>query len=181
MAPLLAGSRYGGVWRGADDPVDGAPRDVGDPVGFAFGDARVDCGPDDLVPALVYSISVSNEVDVTDLGLRLADIEEYSLQSEPWREKVSRDKTIATLCRHGATRDEAFPIEGADREFTWGKRVELNAFTSEEFIGWLEDKLIEAGIGKVVPGDATLQDQYRRAGQARRQPEDRRGQRAGAR
>ena len=59
-----------------------------------------------------------NHVDVTDLGLRLADVEEYGLDSEPWSEKVSRDAATQTLRRHGATDDEIdFLIEGGEH---WG-------------------------------------------------------------
>jgi DNA topoisomerase VI subunit B len=105
-----------------------------------------------------------NKVNVTDLGLRLADVEAHGLESEPWREKVSCSKIVDTLHRHGATEQEvAYLIGGHDRTLTWGQRVELNAFTSEQFIGWLEDKLIEHGIEKVVPDEDTLALQYRRA------------------
>ena len=105
-----------------------------------------------------------SEVDVTDLGLRLADVDAYSLASEPWREKVTADKAVSTLRRHGATSDEIrYLIEGGDWKFSWGKRVELNAFTSEQFIGWLEAKLTEHGVTKVIPKLAVLELQYRRA------------------
>jgi Protein of unknown function C-terminus (DUF2399) len=106
----------------------------------------------------------ANQVDVTDLGLRLGDVEEYALESEPWREKISRDKAASTLRRHGATGEEiSYLIEGSDHAETWGSRVELNAFTSEQFISWLEDKLTAHGIGKVVPDAGILAVQYRRA------------------
>jgi hypothetical protein len=41
--------------------------------------------------------------------------------------------------------------------------VELNAFTSDQFVKWLEAKLNEHGINKVIPGTATLQQTYCRA------------------
>ena len=45
-----------------------------------------------------------------------------------------------------------------------GRRVELNAFTSPQFIEWLEGKLIEHGLGKrLIPDDEVLADAYRRA------------------
>ena len=41
--------------------------------------------------------------------------------------------------------------------------MELNAFTSDAFVEWLESKLKEQGVVKVVPDDATLESAYRRA------------------
>jgi Histidine kinase-, DNA gyrase B-, and HSP90-like ATPase/Protein of unknown function C-terminus (DUF2399) len=105
-----------------------------------------------------------NKVNVTDIGLRLADVQQYGLESEPWREKVSCSKIVETLHRHGATEQEvAYLIDGHNRTHTWGQRVELNAFTSEQFIGWLDGKLTEHGIEKVIPDADALTLQYRRA------------------
>ena len=44
-----------------------------------------------------------------------------------------------------------------------GRRVELNAFTSADFIRWIEAKLKANGIKKVVPDAKTLEVAYRRA------------------
>jgi hypothetical protein len=44
-----------------------------------------------------------------------------------------------------------------------GQRVELNAFTSDQFIEWLEAKLDEHGVHKVIPDAETLTLQYRRS------------------
>jgi hypothetical protein len=102
--------------------------------------------------------------DVTDLGLRLADVEEYGLDSEPWQEKGSQGSVTSTLERHGATPAEvAFLVEGGNWKYTWGQRVELNAFTTGQFIEWLDGKLEEHAPGKVVPGGETLATAYRRA------------------
>jgi hypothetical protein len=46
--------------------------------------------------------------------------------------------------------------------------VELNAFTSDEFVNWLESKLEEHGISKVIPDAATLEYAYRRSAGLRR-------------
>ena len=88
-----------------------------------------------------------------DLGLRLDDVEEWSLESEPVQVK-KHDRH--SLHRDGAT--------AAEIDFLCaGQRVELNAFTSGQLIDWLRDKLQEAGIKKVVPEDDTLSDAFRRA------------------
>ena len=44
-----------------------------------------------------------------------------------------------------------------------GRRVELNAFTSDQFVAWLEAKLRAHGVEKVVPDTQTLEAAYRRA------------------
>jgi predicted transcriptional regulator len=42
-----------------------------------------------------------------------------------------------------------------------GQRVELNAMTSDQFVAFVEDKLTEAGIAKVVPLKDQLAEAYR--------------------
>lgn len=92
--------------------------------------------------------------DVVDLGLRLTDVEAEDLDAEP----VSyRRETRRTLRRYGATADELEFL--VDR----GQRVELNAFTSDRFVVWLERKLTAHGAKKLIPEDAILAAAYRRA------------------
>jgi len=92
-----------------------------------------------------------NTINVTDLGLRLEDVEKYKLPSEPveFKGHFAYD-TICTEEERGFLRS--------------GKRVELNAFTSPQFLEWLEAKLKEQGLGKrLVPNDDVLEEAYRRA------------------
>ena len=92
----------------------------------------------------------ANDVNVIDLGIRLADVQKWGLESE----QVSFKGDFG--CDSIATREE--------QEFLRGnQRVELNAFTSERFIAWIESKLQEHGIEKVIPDTDTLADAYRRA------------------
>ncbi len=44
-----------------------------------------------------------------------------------------------------------------------GQRVELNAFSSDRLIAWLEAKLKQHGVGKVIPDPNTLEAAYQRA------------------
>ena len=69
-----------------------------------------------------------------------------SLESSP--------KIRATLRRHGATEDEI--------DFLLHRRVELNAFASDALVAWIERKLEEHGVAKIVPDDDTLANAYRR-------------------
>ena len=50
-------------------------------------------------------------------------------------------------------------IREADRQH--GKRVELNALTSRQFIDLIERKLAEAGVRKVIPPKNDLEAAYR--------------------
>src|SRR3954463_9935305 len=73
-------------------------------------------------------------VKVIDLGLRIADLD--GLEAEDVHiDPRSKPKKRVTLRRHGATEDEV--------DFLMHRRVELNAFASDELIAWIERKLDE--------------------------------------
>lgn len=91
----------------------------------------------------------------TDLGIRLSDVEELGLDPEPQRHK-NPQKTFWNLRDNGATREEAQFISD-------GQRVELNMLTGPQFIQYVEEKLDEYGVEKVVPERDTLEVAWRRA------------------
>jgi hypothetical protein len=93
----------------------------------------------------------TNRFQVVDLGLRLADIDGLDEESVY---VSSRERSGATLRKHGATEEEV--------EFLLHSRVELNAFASDQLIALIEQKLQEHGVTKIVPDDDTLADAYRR-------------------
>jgi len=100
---------------------------------------------------------------VVDLGLRLEDVRAMNLQSEPVEYDSKKDPRI-NLRESGATEDECAFLVRAGRPGQWrGERVELNAMTSDQLVKWVEAKLAEAGVCKVVPGDDDLARAYRRA------------------
>jgi hypothetical protein len=68
------------------------------------------------------------------------------------------EKEIAYLCRNVPTWNN--PKHS-------GKRVELNAFGSREFISWIESKLEQHSIKKIVPDNRILEDAFRRAALAK--------------
>jgi hypothetical protein len=92
---------------------------------------------------------------VVDFGLRLDDVERLGLASEPVSfGKSGKDALSDRLEINGAAKDEI--------EFLLsGRRVELNAMTSGQFIDLLEAKLAEHSVGKVIPGADELEDAYR--------------------
>lgn len=98
-----------------------------------------------------------NSFNVVDLGIRMADVEEYDLQCEPCNDVGSGD--VDTLRLNGATAEEI--------AFLREQRVELNAFTSDQLIEWIELKLERCAVAKVVPTDEVLELEYRRVVAAR--------------
>jgi len=91
---------------------------------------------------------------VIDLGFRIDDIKD--LQSEPVTLKGDSKKRLKKLKEAGATEKEIEFLQS-------GNRTELNAMTSEEFINWLEAKLVKVGIKKYVPDAAVMGEAYKRA------------------
>ena len=92
----------------------------------------------------------SNKVEVIDLGIRLADTND--LVSE---RIVNLPASAADNLRASGATDEEI-------KFLMTHRVELNAFASDKFIEWIEEKLKQNGITKVVPDESTLDKAYRR-------------------
>jgi hypothetical protein len=104
-----------------------------------------------------------NTVVVHDLGLRLEDVEAYGLESE----EVFYGKSDPTenLRANGASEKEIaflYDEEASSWRSYRGRRVELNAFTSGDLVAWLEGKLAQRGIEKVIPDEAILEVAYRR-------------------
>ena len=113
------------------------------------------------------SVGVPNAID---MGFRLEDVDD--LESEPVEYNQDVDPRVY-LREAGATNDEAaFLVEGGGYSGWYGQRVELNAMTSEQLLEWLETKLEEHGVEKVIPDDDSLTRAYRRAvGRTRAQKE----------
>ena len=88
---------------------------------------------------------------VIDLGLQLDDVDGLESEYVSFR---NDNQAAANLRENGATPEEI--------EFLLEQRVELNALASDELIDWLETKLQEHGITKVIPDADTLAGAYRR-------------------
>lgn len=102
-----------------------------------------------------------NEIEVVRLGLRLADVQAIAAARgvgiEDFREAVSDkgspEARRANLKLNGATDEEA--------EFLLHHRVELNALRSDELLAFVERKLAEHGVHKIVPRRKLLAETYR--------------------
>ena len=100
---------------------------------------------------------------VINLGLRLEDAEAMSLGSEAVTYKNRTDPRVR-LRECGATEEECqFLVSGRGYPGFRGKRIELNAMASDQFIEWLEGALERVGVTKVVPNAEVLAAAYRRA------------------
>jgi Topoisomerase 6 subunit A/Spo11, Toprim domain len=95
-----------------------------------------------------------NDIEVIDLGLRLADVIAEGLAGED----------VAYAARPGVVRWNLHESGAFSEEITYlmKQRVELNAFTADALVKWVEKKLDEHGIKKVVPDTDTLAHAYRR-------------------
>jgi hypothetical protein len=94
-----------------------------------------------------------HEVNHIDLGLRLEDIEKYGLLSERVKAKPVRAE-VAKYLR----------MTRAELDFLAGhQRVELNAFSSHTLVEWIEAKLKQHGIKKVIPETDVLEKAWPRA------------------
>ena len=108
--------------------------------------------------------SFQNDIEVIDIGLRLDDVRKYDLQTETVSYRASAHKVWDNLDTNGATKEEIeFLCKDNGYRYGTGERVELNAFTSDQLIEWLESKLKKHGIKKVIPDRDVLQSAYRRA------------------
>ena len=111
---------------------------------------------------------------VIDIGLRLADVKRMKLDSERVEYAQGKDPRELLLDCDGITEDEiAFLVSSKqwnehERKEVWtGRRVELNAMTSRQFIQLIERKLEEHGVKKVLPDRATLKIAWERAEKVR--------------
>ena len=98
-----------------------------------------------------------NEIQIVDLGLRLADAKRLNLKSERFQ--------------FAGYFDPDWDITEEEKAFLRSnRRVELNAIVkSEDFVAFVEEKLRGAGIQeKLIPADDVLIKAYRRAKSVRK-------------
>jgi hypothetical protein len=102
-----------------------------------------------------------NAIETIDLGLTLKDVEAMGLEAEhQFHAKGNKAALKANLRENGATEAE-IDFMFADFDSTRSlRRVELNAMTSPVFIEFLERKLKEAGVEKIVPDEDLLTEAY---------------------
>lgn len=92
--------------------------------------------------------------DIRRLGLTLAAAQQMNLQDERQELQGDHARIVAGLREYGATEDELAFIAA-------GRRVELNAMPSDQFVTWIEDGLRRNDVSKVVPPAAVLDSRAR--------------------
>jgi hypothetical protein len=112
--------------------------------------------------SILGSLSYSNrryefehEIEVIDLGLRLTDVRAFNLEDryEDAHDKGDEESRRCNLRYNGATEEEA--------EILLRRRIELNALASDELVRFIEYKLQQNGIRKIIPGKDTMARAYR--------------------
>ena len=98
-----------------------------------------------------YQFHHGHAANVIDLGLRLEDVD--GLETEDVHIE-SPEKAYWNLHENGASPEEI--------DFLLERRVELNALASDALVAWIEDKLQQHGVVKIVPDGQTLADAYAR-------------------
>jgi hypothetical protein len=99
--------------------------------------------------------SFENDAEIIDLGLRLVDVRNLELETsaEATFDRGTDFAKRQNLRLNGATNEEI--------EFLLRQRVELNALPSDQLVAFIEAKLSEHGVKKVVPNLDLLGDAYR--------------------
>jgi hypothetical protein len=102
-----------------------------------------------------------NDITVVDLGLSLADVEAMGLEAEyQHHPKANRRALEENLHTNGASEAEiAFMFRDFD-SLRSTRRVELNAMTSPQFVAFVERKLLDNGVSKIVPDGDLLDSVY---------------------
>ncbi len=100
-------------------------------------------------------VMASGFPDAIDIGIRMGDVTDWDLVAEE-QLHTNPPKTYRNMLRNGATPDEA-------RFVSEGERVELNMFTSPQLVKFIEGKLLDHGVEKVIPDDDTLEAAWKRA------------------
>jgi hypothetical protein len=102
-----------------------------------------------------------NRIKVVDLGLSLADVEAMALEHE-YQPHPNADRYALedNLRKNGASDAEIAYMFAEWTEKRSTRRVELNAMTSPQFVEFVERKLRENGVEKIVPDDELLTEVY---------------------
>lgn len=95
-----------------------------------------------------------HQPDIRRLGLTLEQALEMKLQDERQEVKGDHDRIIEGLKSYGATASEL-------KFITSGRRVELNAMPSDQFIEWIERGLQAHGVQKIIPSLETIEQRAR--------------------
>lgn len=112
---------------------------------------------------LQNGVRLSIGTDVIDIGFRIQDIEGIESESVEYKQTANPSHYLRQC---GATPDEINFLVSAGRSYYSGyagRRVELNAMSSEQLIKWLDMKLKQHGATKYIPEADAIKKAYNRA------------------
>jgi hypothetical protein len=105
-----------------------------------------------------------HNIEVIELGLSLNDVRALGLEQNFEHQvlkKGRKEVLVDNLYENGATTEEVtFMFADWEKHPGCLRRVELNALTSPQFVQFLDDKLRQHGIEKVVPQADELANAY---------------------
>lgn len=108
-----------------------------------------------------------HNLEIVDLGLTIKDAKAHGLIPErvPWPKKKDKDIEIADKIKTEMPEELRDMEGGKDKEGNKIlNRIELNAFTPEDFLIWLREKLEEHGVKeKVRPPDEVVKEETTQA------------------
>jgi len=123
-----------------------------------------DCDPDGLEIARTLQEATrtagARSIEIIDLGLSIREVWELGLDEE---ERRWKNALPAALLEHLDEDESNWLCSGREliksKYYYVGKRVELNAFTSDKFVEWLSGKLAAHGLTeKVIPPHEHVRD-----------------------
>jgi len=116
-----------------------------------------------IVNTLKNGTQLTDGSKLVDIGLRLEDVKDMKLESEPVNYRQIKNPKII-LEEYGATKEEQeFLVSNGGYKWWSGRRVELNMMTSEQLVAFIERKLDENGVKKIFPHKPILENAYTRA------------------
>jgi hypothetical protein len=101
-----------------------------------------------------------NEIEVIELGLSLEDVEELGLIGQ-FEHQVVGKASKSKMIDNGASQAEVEFMFTDWEQHKCLRRIELNALTSPQMVRFIEDKLEENGIEKIMPSAERLIEAYR--------------------
>ena len=116
-----------------------------------------------ILQSLKKGVRLSMGSEVIDLGFRIQDIKDLEAEPVSYDQKNTSPEYYLKHC--GATPEEInFLVNGGGKYSGYhGQRVELNAMISEKLVSWLDEKLLQYGAEKYIPGAGAITEAYRRA------------------
>jgi hypothetical protein len=101
----------------------------------------------------------ARKIKIVHLGLHPWEAVKAGLEIE----EVEKGKKRKAVADYVLKRDAELPKEAPGgiswEEWLQTHRIELNAMTTPQFIAWLDAKMAEQGIGKLIPPDDVIEDE----------------------